>query len=309
MGLRPSLGVSVFGTGTLDPAHPEFRQYVDFAPGADRLEQVQHFGRPVKRRTLTRQGESDASIRFIARAWNRWVTAARRFEPYWVCACRRTRPVVRWECEPHESRHDKSRCRRSVEHVAAIRHERGCRDRYRPAGEAAFFKGLELQRNGRAHVHFLLRVGDLEGVMASQQGLRELAIRAGFGGSRKWRDSRGRLRSGFEIERIRSRQDVAGYVSKVAGSGFAGVSGEVAKDSQSRTLPAGSRRASWSMGRRAWAPGWVESRRTDLDWRFARAGAVTVTRALRASGIHVDPAMLVRTGLPAVRAGERLVAV
>lgn len=278
MGARPSRGVVALITGTLDPDHPMYRAFLDAT-----AEPVLIAGRLPKRRTFAAGAESRASVRYIGRAWNRWVTQARRYEPAWVCACPRER------CTAHRGRlHERQP---GCLMARRRRHLPGCSTRNLPLAELAFFKGLELQRNGRAHVHAIVRLGSLVELMQLQGALRDMAVRAGFGGARKWRDSRGRVRSGWEVEHVRSRRDVAGYVTKAAGSYYGHVAAEAAKERQQRTLPAYTRRASWSMGRRAWAPDWVDTRSEGVTWTFARAGVETVTRALEASGWLLDPAV------------------
>lgn len=284
MGARPSRGVVALLTATLDPEHPMYREAVTWRV----LEAGGYYTKDgtLRRGRYSSADEAALSVRYIARAWNAWVTEARRLEPSWLCDCRRvTRAGAR-----------------------ARRHEKGCTVRNRPLADLAFFKGLELQRNGRAHVHVILRLHDLAELLAIQAQLRAIADRVGLGGRRKWRDGQGRLRSGFEIERARSRRELASYVTKAAGSWYGGqLAAEVAKPGQARSLPAYARRASWSMGRRAWAPDWVTYRRTDLDWTFARASAETVTRALEASGVLVDPDLF-RGAVPARGPGLEVVA-
>jgi hypothetical protein len=263
LGTVEGSGIVAMLTGTLDPKHPRYQAMLD-------TKALRIAGRVTKTRTLASGVESAASVRFIGRAWSNFATAARRIEPRWVCDCRR---VVQ----------------RGGETRPARRHERGCTVRYRPLEDMAFFKGMELQKNGRAHVHVLLRVDDLGELLAMEMQLRALAVRFGFGGARSWRDAKGRRRFGFEIERARSAVDVASYVAKTAGSWYAlpSIAGEVAKAGQQRTLPAYTRRASWSMGRRAWTTRWEDASRGDLTWSFARWDPETLTSALEASGVMV----------------------
>lgn len=262
LGTSEGSGIVAMATATLDPKHELYRQALDRAPAL-------MFGvREAKVRTLAEGAESAASVRFIGTAWNAWITKVRRYEPSWLCDCRRV--VVR----------DGVR-------TVARRHARGCTVRNRPFAGMAFFKGLELQRSGRAHLHVLLRVPDLEALFLMQGALRGMADSVGFGGKRRWQDGKGRLRSGFEIERVRGKLEAARYVSKVAGSWYGRIAGEVAKERQQRTLPAYARRASWSMGRRAWTTRWRDVRRGDLEWSFARWDPSTLSRALEASGVMV----------------------
>ncbi len=263
-------------TVTLDPAHPDYLAFLDATAAP-----VTIAGRLPKRRTFRDGEETRASIRFIGRGWSRFVTQARRIEPFWTCGCRRITARGR----------------------IARRHERGCTIRNQPLAEMAYARGLELQRNGRAHVHALVRVPDLAAALAMQEELRRLADKCGLGGRRRWRDGRGRLRSGFELEWAKSRREAAGYVTKAAGSAYAGPA-EVAKAGQARQLPPRARRFAWSLGRRLWAPTWAPNEaQPGLTWSFARAGVGTVTRALAASDRLVDPAIL-RGPIAAVRAAE-----
>jgi hypothetical protein len=265
LGVYEGVGAVAMVTATLDPEHPLYQRALDSAP------QVLLSGRAPKVRTLHSGAESAASVKFVGVAWRRWVTAVRRLEPRWICGCRTV----------------------TDRGAAARRHERGCTVRYRPFAEMPFFKALELQKNGRAHIHVLVKLPDLEALFVSQGQLRALADRFGFGGKRRWRDGQNRLRSGFEIERARSGSAIAKYVAKVSGSAYAPgqIAGEVAKVGQQRTLPAYSRRASWSLGKRAWTTKWTDVRRRDLEWSFVRWDPSGVTRALRASGCVVDPSL------------------
>lgn len=289
MGARPSRGLVAMLTATVDPKSELYREFL-----ASHAEVVTLAGRVPKVPTLKGGEESRASVKYIGRSWSDWVTYARRLEPWWVCDCPRTVTVTGWACEGHEGRrHSRARCGAPVvRQQRRRRHVRGCEVRYRPLEGLAFFRGLELQRNGRAHIHAIVRLPDLETLFVLQAQLRAVAIARGFGGARLWRDKHGRLRSGFEIERARSRRAIAGYVSKVAGSYFAGgnLGAEVAKGSQQRTLPRYSRRASWSLGRRAWAPDWQRPPVPALDWSLSRCSPETVMRALRASGVLIEEA-------------------
>jgi hypothetical protein len=283
LGLREPGQVGLL-TVTLDPAHPAYEAAVVEHRRADARASIRA-GTPVVARDTA--SETALSVRFLGRGWSRFVTYARRIEPYWICECRRANAKTG---------------------LPAKRHEKGCTVRYRPLADLAYARGLELQRNGRAHIHAIVRVPDLAALFGMIERLRALADECGLGGRRRWRDSKGRLRSGFEVERASSRRAIAGYVTKAAGSAFAAVAGEVAKDRQARQLPPRSRRFAWTLGRRLWAPSW-ERPTADraLDWSLAHAGVATVTRALRASGLFVDPALLPGVVQPA-RPAERMLA-
>lgn len=152
----------------------------------------------------------------------------------------------------------------------------------------AYFRALELQGNGRAHLHVLLRGSSLADLLRARQVLRRLAVRSGFGGE----EGRG---MGFDADRLRSTRGAAYYVGKVV-KGRAG--GYVAKAEGPR-LPKYARRFAWSRQ-------WCEWQRPEplpgfYGWRIARASTQTVERALLASGINAVPAGMFRS----VSAGER----
>lgn len=274
MGLRDSEGAKVAGilTATLDPEHPLYRAYLMLHG-----EPVLIAGRLAKRPTF--RDERRASVRFVSRAWSDWVTYVRRFEPQHRCG----------------------ECKRSVGGFPRIgRHRKGCASRWRPFEGLAFFAGREVQRNGRAHLHVLVRFATLAEFQSFQASvnrggaLHGIAVHVGFGGRRGWRDTAGRVRDGFEVERARSKREVAQYVAKVAGSFYGEASltlaSEVAKVRQQRTLPPKCRRASWSMGRRAWASGW-RRRLSDgsLQWAFAAMTPERASAHLAAAGWLVIP--------------------
>lgn len=154
----------------------------------------------------------------------------------------------------------------------------------------AFSKAVELQRNGRAHLHVLLRVPSLESGFAYRRRLREVAVAAGFGGDVE----RGRG-MGFDMQAARSRADLARYVSKGAR-----VEGYVVKAGD--LMPRYTRRFSYSRSWCEWTPatriaGW-------WDWHLAGGSPGTVTRALEASGYGIcDPAAFRVTSAGGVPAG------
>lgn len=262
-------------TITLDPRHPLYLSFLE-----ERGAYVTMCGRSPKRPTLRAGAEKRLSVKYVGIAWSRFVTYARRYEP----------------------RHECGECGRVVGgYPRDGRHGKGCRSRVLPYAGLGYFKAMELQSNGRAHLHVLLRAADVAAwaVMASDLApggpLHRMASDIGFGGLRKWRDYRGRVRSGVELERGRSREALARYVSKVAGSYYASgtvLASEVAKDRQQRCLPPRTRRASWSMGARVWAAGWVARLRSDssLVWSFRRMAPERVVRLLSGQGVDVSAA-------------------
>lgn len=145
---------------------------------------------------------------------------------------------------------------------------------------AAYFRGVELQRSGMAHLHVIVRVADLASFWSLRAALRGtdgtdgLAVRAGFG-----RVS--------DVQLARSRGDVARYVTKDVAA--------YATKGTDAVMPRYTRRTGYSLGTgsriAAWAPDWARPTRiAGFTWRLAAAGADTVTRALVASDFVIgDP--------------------
>lgn len=168
----------------------------------------------------------------------------------------------------------------------------------REYGAVPYFRGVELQKSGMAHLHVLLRLPAGSGAPAAFLGLRAkvrgpewdrsagLAVRAGFG---KVVDMQ-LARSGGDVARYvtKASSEVAGYVTK----GLAG------------GMPRYTRRSSWSRSEAAaWAPGWVKPAPiSGFTWRLAKASVGTVSDALwRSEFVVVDPAFV--RGLAPVAAG------
>jgi hypothetical protein len=177
----------------------------------------------------------------------------------------------------------------------------------REYGAVPFFKGLELQQSGMAHLHVIVRLRDSVEFMALRSLIRGpeddrdagLAVRAGFG-------------IVVDMQLARAPGDVARYVTK-AGSGLvpggkrSGPEGvrPVTSSGDGRaaayvtkgldgSLPRYTRRSSWSTGRSAWAPDW---RRPEpirgFTWRVAQASASVVSDALvRSEFVIADPALV-----------------
>lgn len=177
----------------------------------------------------------------------------------------------------------------------------------REHGPVPYFRGLELQQSGVAHLHVLIRLRDLPEFLALQRlinGPTGLAVRAGFGPV-------------VDVQLARSSGDVARYVTKADGGGAPlattsrpGQPGQHAAAYVSKlpaTLPRYTRRAAWSLksGRAPWAPAWAEPTRiAGYTWRVAHASESTVRAALVASDFSVvDPATL-RVPLAPDRAKE-----
>lgn len=140
-----------------------------------------------------------------------------------------------------------------------------------------FHASVELQRNGRAHMHVVLRVPSLAHGFRYRRRLRELAVLAGFGGDVA--EGRGR---GFDMQAARSRQEMAAYVTKGVGLAAYGTKG-------GDQVPRYTRRFSWSRSWCEWTPAAPIAGR--WEWRVAGGGPAVVTRALEASGfVLVDPA-------------------
>jgi len=131
-----------------------------------------------------------------------------------------------------------------------------------------FVRALELQKNGRAHLHVLIRVPTLAHGFANRKVLRELAVTAGFGDG-----------MGFDMQAAGSRSSLVVYVTKGAAlAGYIAKAGDI--------LPRHARRfsysASWSEWTRATRiAGW-------WDWRLAGGAPATITRALEASGFVIE---------------------
>lgn len=155
-------------------------------------------------------------------------------------------------------------------------------------GAVPYFRGLELQKSGIAHLHVLIRVRDAAEFMKlralirgpeSDRG-RGLAVMAGFG-------------KVVDAQLARSGGDVARYVTKMRDAG-AGDAAAYATKGIGAALPRYTRRAAWSLpnGRAPWAAGWRNATPiAGFDWRVARASVETVSEALALSDFHVvDPA-------------------
>lgn len=140
-----------------------------------------------------------------------------------------------------------------------------------------YHKSMELQANGRAHLHVIIRVPSLAHGFRHRKRLRDLAVAAGFGGDA----ARGRG-MGFDMQAARSRAELSAYVTK--GVGLAGYTTKAAD-----LVPRYARRFSWARSWCEWTPA---TRIAGLwDWRVAGGSAELVTRTLEASGFHVvDPA-------------------
>lgn len=162
---------------------------------------------------------------------------------------------------------------------------------YREHGAVPFFRGVELQKSGVAHLHVLLRVENAVEVMALIArigGPTGLAVRAGFGPV-------------ADVQLARSGGDVARYVTKanggigsrIVGSGRPGASAAAYVSKLPDVLPRYTRRTSWSLpnGRSPWAAGWVKPTPiAGFTWRVAKCSVATVLGALPPSDFHiVDP--------------------
>lgn len=145
-----------------------------------------------------------------------------------------------------------------------------------------YFRGLELQRSGMAHLHVLVRVRDAADFLALRSELRGpeadrsagLAVMAGFG-------------KVVDVQLARSGGDVARYVTKTQAAGDAAA--YATKGVPGAALPRYTRRTAWAQ---TWAPGWIKpTPLAGFTWRVARASVETVTAALALSGdFHiVDP--------------------
>lgn len=167
----------------------------------------------------------------------------------------------------------------------------------REYGALPYFKGLELQKSGMAHLHVLIRVDDATAFLAVQHHIRstDLAVRAGFGPV-------------IDFQLARSGGDVARYVTKVDGS--SGVRAELVKGSArpgqhaaayvSKTpdaLPKYARRSTWSLpnGRAPWAPDWADPTPiAGFDWRVAKCNAATAAAGLHPEDFRLDDPDLYR---------------
>jgi hypothetical protein len=159
-----------------------------------------------------------------------------------------------------------------------------------------FFRGLELQRSGMAHLHVLIRVRDAADFLALRAELRGpesdrsagLAVMAGFG-------------LVVDAQLARSGGDVARYVTKMRDGG-AGDAAAYATKGVPAALPRYTRRAAWS---RAWAPGWVKPTPVaGFTWRVAHASESTVRAALALSDYSiVEPASCRVPMAPGIPAG------
>lgn len=288
MGLdEPDAAVVGISTFTLDPEAPAYVEYLDAKDGYVRIA-----GRRTKARTVRWGEETALSCRFIGAAFNRWVTYVRRYELRHVCP----------------------ECRRAVGGYPRIgRHRKGCASRRLLFDGLGYFKGLELQRNGRAHLHVLVRFAELAHAEAFRQlmapggALHQLAIDCGFGGKRKWRTG-SRLRSGVEFEVGRSKRELARYVAKVAGSKYAPggeLAAEVAKERQAHRLPPRARRATWSRGKRAWARRWRRRERQEgVRWAFVLATPERTAAHLGAAGWLTVPGRSPGRQAPTKRGAE-----
>lgn len=159
-------------------------------------------------------------------------------------------------------------------------------------GHRAYFRGLELQRSGMAHLHVLFRVRDTADFLALRSLLRGpeddraagLAVRAGFG-------------LVVDAQLARSRGDVARYVSK--GTGVSEAGGDAvayATKGERQMVPKYARQASWAQ---SWAPGWVKPTPVaGFSWRVADAHPDVVTPALVASGFVIDDPARFRVPAP-----------
>lgn len=155
----------------------------------------------------------------------------------------------------------------------------------REYGAVPFFRGLELQQSGMAHLHVLLRVRDATEFMQLRSLIRGpetdrasgLAVRAGFG-------------LVVDMQLARSGGDVARYVTKTQAAGDAAA---YATKGVPAALPRYTRRTAWSLttGRAPWAAGWVKPTPiAGFTWRVARCTTETVLGALPAEDFHVvDP--------------------
>jgi hypothetical protein len=166
----------------------------------------------------------------------------------------------------------------------------------REHGRVAYFRALELQESGVAHLHVVIRFRDLAEVMRLQAligGSGRLAVRAGFGPV-------------VHLTVARSGGDVARYVTKVGRDVAAYVTKGTSR--MSLALPRYTRRASWSLGSAAWAPDWTPPTPigAGFTWQLAAASAATVRTALVLSDfILEDPARYRVPASGGVRDGAR----
>lgn len=171
---------------------------------------------------------------------------------------------------------------RAWNHLATqLRNDRGLK------GRVAFYTGRELQENGMAHLHVLVRARVGSPWLMKYERLWGLATAAGFGR--------------IDVQRARRGESVARYVSKAAGmlgtpSAPAATSGTVPgmaagivagyASKSAEVLPRWTRRGSWSP---TWVVDWI--RPTPLagfEWRLAGASAGFVVAGLIASDFVVE---------------------
>jgi len=157
----------------------------------------------------------------------------------------------------------------------------------REYGAVPYFRGLELQRSGVAHLHVLLRVPD---------SLAFMRLRALIRGPESDRSRGLAMRAGFglvvDMQLARSGGDVARYVTK-AGSAGASMASAYATKGLAGGLPRYARRASWSLptGRAPWAAGWVNPTPiSGFTWRIARCTVATVLSALPSEDFEIHEA-------------------
>lgn len=156
---------------------------------------------------------------------------------------------------------------------------------FAPFGRIRYYRGLELQTNGRAHLHVLVRVGSVAEFWRLRTVLTGAeAARAGFG-----------ERSAVEL--ARSRGDVARYVTKAVDAVPEGVElgayvtkGTEAGGSALTVMPRYTRRFSWSIGEAEWAPWTPATPIAGFNWRIGQLSHARALDALAASDfVIVDP--------------------
>ena len=229
-------------TLTIDPRSPRWRAFRSEALGAEAVRLEGWQQRKASWAERWKIATTRASIRYVNASWNRMYTSIRK-DPLFG----------------------------SVKVVGAD-----------GTVSVPYVRAVELQKNGRAHLHVLLRAPSYAAGFGLLRRLRDLAVTSGFGGG-----------MGFDMQAARSRADVARYVSK-------GARIEAYTVKAAELLPRRTRRFSYGASWCEWSPPTRVA--GHWDWRLAGGSVSTVMRALERSGFVLeDPA---RLRVPAVKWGS-----
>lgn len=192
-------------------------------------------------------------------------------------------------------------------------------------GRLAYYRGVELHKDGVAHVHVLIRVQDAAAFLALRAALRgDEATR----GTYALKDKRNGLAilAGFgkvvDVQLARSKGDVARYVSKMEDAGQGDrlateTRGAIATDSRasayatkgtSAAMPRYTRRTAYSRGSKRldpWAGAWVKPTPiAGFVWRLAGCSEEVAQAALLRSDFVLDDPARYRVAASAGRPAE-----